>query len=48
MSTRKKVKKTFGVSEIKMKKGLAKTRIKKVNLANYKSGVRSNDNTPHK
>lgn len=48
MSTRKKVKKVFGAGEIKIKKGLAKTRIKKVNLSNYKNGVRSNDNTPYK
>lgn len=48
MSTRKKGKKTFGLGEIKIKKGLVKNKIKKVNLANYRSGVRSNDNTPHK
>ena len=45
---RKKVKNVYRVRDIQIKKGLAKSKIKKVNLSNHRGGVRSNDTTPVK
>lgn len=43
---RKKGKPLYRVRDISIKKGLAKSKIKKINMSGTKQGVRSNDTTP--
>lgn len=45
---RKKVKNVYKARDISIKKGLIKTKIKKVNIPSHKSGIKSNDNSPAK
>jgi hypothetical protein len=43
-----KPKKVFRARDIQIKRGLIKSKLKKINLGNHKQGVRSNDSTPNK
>lgn len=45
---KKKVKNVLRVRDISIKKGLAKSKIKKINMSSTKQGPRSNDTSPAK